>query len=418
MKNANSRDAIFSPSLMRPALAFALVLGLAIIVSFQNCARFEVASNLNSGDQASISATIGLTTGGTTLQPATDRIDPTCMTNTAFDACLFRKNPVAHKGTSFSGTPGVNESLEKYQTYGVRLTGLDSSGKLQNSTIRVRTAYGTPVSTNVTALRVSAMDDGTEAFTQVATYYWMNRAVEYIEPRTGVFPAKGKGVYVIVDDTLAGWSPVTNSIHLRIAASSNKMAWNSDLAIYFLGLANLHYATNGAIRSLDASKHRTCGAAVSGCCVSKTGCARAVASGVGDYFVGMMFPDQPTVGETWVNGTSGLTMCTKSRHLEANAALTAQDAFDSCAASGGTGEATTMGTIYASIWWSVRKSALNAKGDSGAAEVDTLFMQHLALLAGSDDFSTALSKIKSLDQRLFNGSYSARFDSEYNARGL
>lgn len=373
-----------------------------LILGFQNCSPFRV-------DPSAMGQPLSFaSTGGADLQPATDKLDPTCMSNPDYDACLFKKNPVAQKGALLSNT-----SLDSLQYYGVKITGVDTSGTLSNGTVRIETVRGTPVSTFTTSLRFRAENDGTQKFAQVMTYYWLTRATEYIEARTGTFPARDKNIRVVVDDSVAGWSPKTNSIHLKLDDNGASMALNSDLAIHFLGAANLYYATNGAITSLASGTHRDCGLKTNGCCASQIGCARAIESGVGDYFAAMIFPDQPTVGETWAGSVNGLGFCSQSRDLRTAGGLSAQTAYNACGAAGA-GEVTTMGTVYASIWWEVRKAA----GENGARDIDTIFMQHLALLNGGDTFQTAKAKIRSVDARLFNGKYSASFDAQFASRGL
>jgi hypothetical protein len=383
----------------------ALVL-LFLALAFQNCGRFELAPrDLETHSFAS--------TGGSDLVPATDRVVADCLNNSSFDACLFQKNPVASRYQPYEGTPGGSESLDVVQKFGVRLTGLDSSGRLANSTFHVDTVTGQPVSTVNGSLRIRAQNDSSQQFLQLMTYYWINRAKEYLEARTGIMPAKDQALRVVIDESIAGWAPGANTIFLKNDSSGNKMGWSADLAIYFFGLANLHYASNGSISNYTAAKHRDCALVSMGCCQSAIGCGRAIASGVGDYFVAMMFPDQPIVGETWANRVGGLNVCGLNRDLQAAATVTAPVAFGMCGSSNA-GEATTMGTVYASIWWEVRRAA----GSAGAADIDTLFMSHLSALNGGDDFRTALAKIKAIDQMRYGGRYSSLFDTQCSARGL
>ncbi|MCB0361638.1 MAG: hypothetical protein KDD35_02900, partial [Bdellovibrionales bacterium] len=70
--------------------------------------------------------------------------------------------------------------------------------------------------------------------------------------------------------------------------------------------------------------------------------------------------------------------------------------------------------VYASVWWEVRKSV----GLAGAPHIDTLYMEHLALLDGKDDFNSALSKIKSVDTRLFGSRYYKEFVNQFRSRGI
>lgn len=395
------------PFASRRTWSLSALLAATVFLLFQNCGQFVPDPN------AFARAVSFASTGGTDLQPATDKIDPSCMGNLAYDACLFRKNPVAQKGAGLGATAQSN-ALDSLQVYGVKLTGLSTSGRLENSAFHIETVRGSPVSTFGDNLKVRAVNDGGHKFAQIMTYYWLERTAEYIDSRTETLPVRDKKIAVYIDDSIAGWSPKTNSIHLKLEDNGALMALNADLAIHFFGVANLYHASSGAISTLGASaKHKDCGLRANGCCTSQAGCARAIESGVGDYFVAMMFPDQPTVGETWVDSVTGLGFCNQSRDLRQASTRTAQAAFDACGA-GGTGEVATLGTIYASIWWEVRKAA----GEAGSKDIDTLFMLHLSSLTGDDDFKTALEKIKSIDSQRFGGKYTPLFIAQYSARGL
>jgi hypothetical protein len=408
MKSRSSPTALFKNR-------FVLVLLASSAFLFQNCGEFTAISTPLSSIAGS--ADTWRTAGGGTLRPATDKSDPSCSSNSKYDACVFFKNPVAAQNASFSGSVGSSSSLDGVQIYGVKLVGLTGSS-LANSTISVDSVQGSPVVVGSTNLKQLARTDTKRSIAQVMAYYWINRTQDYLSERTGSSPARGKSIRVVADDTLAGWSPDTNSIHLRISDAGEVMAWNADIAIHFFGQANLHHASAGAIRQNPATRHKTCGLKTFGCCSDSYGCSRAIASGVGDYFAAMIFPDQPTVGESWANRTQGLGFCNLSRDLNEARTRTARAAYDACSASGVAGETSTMGTVYASIWWQVRKNAEAMAPAIGAIDIDTLFMKHLTVLNGEDNFSTAIVKIMQLDQTLNRGKYSALFQSELVARGL
>ena len=77
------------------------------------------------------------------------------------------------------------------------------------------------------------------------------------------------------------------------------------------------------------------------------------------------------------------------------------------------GHTQAMGLIYASIWWQVRAAA-----GTQSSEIDRIFLEHLSLIDGTDDFRTAIAKAKTVDARLFGGRHAAKFDSQLTARGL
>lgn len=352
------------------------------------------------------------------LQPATDKIDPNCLSSKAYDACIFRKNPVADQARAFNNEPTASE-VASAQIYGVKLTGLDSSGKLKNESIYIETMSGKPLNT-LSPMRLSIIQDEDRASAQLMAYYWLNRTIEYVSAVTGQFYAKGKNIRVVVDDTVAGYSSLKNSIHVRRNEEGNEMAWNAELLVHFLGLANLHFATEGEITNYgsgSSNKHALCGQGVeNGCCKTQDGCAAAIASGAADYLAAIMFPTQPSFGETWTNKLEGLSHCGIPRDLSRNSNLTADEAYNACEKlePKSLGEVHAMGSVYASVWWEVRKSV----GLAGAPHIDTLYMEHLALLDGKDDFNSALSKIKSVDTRLFGSRYYKEFVNQFRSRGI
>lgn len=395
----------------------ALLSGAVLILSlafFQNCGEFRALRSGFASGASTIDDWLPITSA--VLQPDTDRSDPSCMSSSKYDACIFAKNPVAVQNASFSGSASSSTNLDSLQIYGVKLTGLSGTGRLENSTLSVESVTGRNVSVGSTNLRMSARSDSAHTIAQVMAYYWLNRASEYISGRTRVFPANGKQIRVVADDTIAGWSPSTNSIHLKMNENGDAMAWSAELAIHFLGVANLHHATNGAIRQNTEARHKTCGLKAAGCCVSAAGCSRAIASGVGDYFAAMMFPQKPIVGEAWANRTQGLGFCNVARNLNDARTLTAPGVYSACSSAGLSGEVSTMGTVYASIWWEIRKAAASSNPTIGEAEIDMLFMSHLSELRGDETFASALTKVLNLETRLFGGRYRDLVISKFNGR--
>lgn len=382
-----------------------IIFAIPLILAFQTCSGFIPQRNLASANLA-------------LLEPPTDKLDSECMNSPSYDACLFKKNPVAQQDKTYGTSPTANEIL-KLQVYGVKLTQLGPEKPLENESIQVSTASGQTAPMG-TSFKIAVNSDPDHLVDQLMAFYWLNRTIQYISPRTGVFYAQGKRIRVVVDDTLAGWSSITNSIHLKSSDDGNHMAWNGDLLIYFLGLANIHYATQGKIMdygSGSSNKHRICGNGIAnGCCKTSQGCAKAIASGAADYLSAVMFPQQTALGETWSNDIDGVSVCGISRNVAKNKQLTAEAAFGACSSSAEDkeGEVHNLGSVYASIWWEVRTQV----DDSESADIDRLYTNHLPLLTGQDDFSTAFSKIQSLDQKLFAGKYSPIFSSQFNQRGI
>jgi len=390
----------------------AIALGAVLLFGFfQNCSPFApqgFQSDLH------ISSYNFNSMSNPPLVPASDKIDTSCMTSSQYDACIFNKNPVAQTLTAIAA-PLLTAELSTTQVYGVKLTHLAKSGSLSDGTVHITTLNGTPVTIGG-SLKFTAQNDSGFNFSQVMAFYWLNRATEYIGTRTGVFQAKGQNINVIVDDRIAGWSSHTNSIHLQMSSASNPMAWSGELAVHFLSLAALHYATNGAIEILDPGQHTDCNLRSNGCCTTALGCAKAISSGVGDYIAALLFPTQPRLGEAWANDPAGMKLCGLDRDLNHATSTTVQNAFTACPTSNA-GDAAVMGSVYAAVWWQARAAAL-AADPQGDIEIDTLFMNHLYDLKGSDTFKTAFQRVIELDNYAFAGKHVSVLQTAIDAHGL
>ena len=350
--------------------------------------------------------------------PSTDKVDPDCETSSSYSMCIFYKNPVSQSQAAINDLESVSE-LGQHRIFGAKLTGLDGSGKLQNSSIEILTLSGTPVDTGqLDQYKTMSVDDSSNFADQQMAYYWANRSVEYLSAWTGRFYSKDQNLKIVVDDLTHGWRPATKTIHLKKESLGKAMAYNGGLVVHLMAQANLWIATNGAVDDFNGdNKHQVCGTHIRGCCRNSTGCSRAIAAGAADYMVGMMFPDNPGLGEFWTNTLDGVKSCSQSRNLKFMADISAENAHQTCAGAGLEGEIHSLGSLYASIWWEVRKQAETERAGSGR-EIDTLYMEHLARIVGSDDFLTVLNKIEQIDAERFSSRYTPKFRSEYEKRGL
>lgn len=372
---------------------------------FQNCSGFEAltGSGSLSSEEVNIDNSV----------PLQDAMDPNCTSSSAYDICIYKKSPVSQAGRSISS----RSDLQSIQHFGVKLRNLNSSGLLQNGSISITTLDSEnsfQVSQDVGTL---ASTDDAGKIDQAMVYYWLNQAIDFMGARGAELAVKDKNITVILDDKLAGWNPTKSTIHMMKKSDTQSMALDAGIAVYYLAQANLHFASNGMASKLDANKHQACGKSSSGCCKSATGCAKAIESGVADYMVAAMFPEDPQLGETWLNRTDGAGYCGLSRNLEQFKSVNAQQAYGACEAKGGSGEVHVLGSLYASIWWEVRKQAKEADLE-GAKNIDRLYLEHLALLTGADDFMSALGKIQQADQENFEGQFSPLFQAEFEKRGL
>lgn len=383
-------------------------LALVVTFAYQNCGEpFAV-------DRAKVSrfASLGATgSGGGSVVPSTDKYDASCLTNPAYDACVIQQNPIVRSSGALPPSGETRSAaLASQALYGVKLTSLSGSGRLDNPTLSVQ-SVNTPLANTLPAVLKARPDvAGSSFFEQVNVYYWVNRAAEYFDSRTGgVLPAKNKGVKIIVDDSVTGYDTSLNTIRLKAASSEvGAIGWNGDVAVHLFGVANLMLANPNGWRTLSATTHRTCNAVDRGCCTAAAGCGNAIRFGIGEYFAACLFPGRTRLGDGVVNTGNPQIIGAVARDLTAIRDLSAAQAFASA-----NGFAQSMGLIYASIWWNVRQEA-----GVQSADIDRLFIEHLSLVGGDDTFRTALEKIRSIDARLFSGRHIGKFETQFAARGL
>jgi hypothetical protein len=348
------------------------------------------------------------------------QIDNACMEKDEFDACLFFKNPVYHRGEVFTDKVGSQSDLTEWQTAGVQLP---TGDHLENMNVSV---------SSVTHPRTAKKDgqwkytySGTDSsnFEQVFAYYWTSYATKLIEDKTGHYWGKGKQIKVYLDDVYSGYSPTTNSIHVRQSSTEESLPLNAGILIYYVGLANLYHAGSGQIEDFSADKeHRDCAPAgepahKNFCCRSANGCSKAIASGAAEYFAATTFPQAPTVGQAWVNRLEGMKICGQSRNLKENGDVSLSGAFSACAGKSMEGHPVALGTVYASMWWEIREKA-KENFANGESEIDQLYQQHLVKVDGADNFSTVYQKIILTDRDLFGGKYAGYFREEFRRRGV
>ncbi len=401
----NKKGSTMTRQMQRPT-QFGIGIAAAIMVfGFQNCGQF-VLDPLKFGELASLGST---QSAGANLVPPTDKTDSDCRNSAAYDACIIRQNPLASGSGTLSADPATRRTqVAATALYGVKLTSLSGTGRLENPTISVQSIDGTQIAANAVNLK-SVPSDTNSNFEQANVYYWMNRAAEYFDARTnGALPAKNKAIKVVVDDTITGYETKTNTIRLKKTAPLGAVAWNGDVSVHMFGIANLMLANPNGWTTLSATKHTTCNAIDKGCCATAIGCANAIRFGVGEYFAASLFPERTRIGEAIVNTGNPQIIAGVARNIASLSASTSTAAFTTS-----TGHTQAMGLIYASIWWQVRAAA-----NSQSNEIDRIFLEHLTLLDGTDDFRTAIAKAKTVDARLFSGRHAAKFDAQLTARGL
>jgi hypothetical protein len=334
-----------------------------------------------------------------------------CFGNSAVDACIYQKSAVAEAGAAVD-----TGAAHEYQSYGVQLSELDTSGSLTSSSFVV--SSGTSRAQKKDGSWKYSFADDPQALAQVAAYYYLTDFKNNFKNRTGVFQAQGKAIKVNVGAGFAGWSDHYNEIDLENQDDKIPMALDAGLVVNLLAHANAYYASGGQIETGISTYAQTCankkGARVPySCCTSAQGCGPALVAGQADYMTAVYFSSlSTTLGETWSSLPEGISTCSVSRDVSRNSNLTAAQAYAACSGIGASGNIYSLGALYASIWWETRKKV------SDKNNFDLFFLRHLEVLSGDDTFTTIQSKLQTLDQSSFSSRYYSLMHAEFQRRGL
>lgn len=447
-------------------------------VLFQNCAdsRFSAAVTEDHSESTTEAVDASGTVSNGEAQFSANPVifsqaalDASCLQNSSYDACIFLKNPVAANGGALPSPVDFHSDLSRVQTYGVRLTDLDSSGHLQNSSLVVESTTldcgsesattGSASGSNNTSLGAATdTSDSTtsatcasrpyrltrtaqgdwkypystsnnKAVAHLMAYYWLNYQINLMSERSGIFFARDRNIKVnpynpaLVNN--ARYDFQANSIEMGPALVSttpplaHEMALSAEIYLHEMGHANLHFGSNGnASRNMQNSVtiDRTT------YCNDANGCIGAIHEGQADFHAALIFPDRTAFMESLVNNIAGTNDMLEAlpgraggipRDPARNSALTAQQAFESPAPYRRGGEIHRLGIVYSSAWWS-----LYSRTGVNKIEIEQLFSEHLRVLDGRDTFRTALSKLITLDRQLFGNRYSASIREEFGRHGI
>jgi hypothetical protein len=332
--------------------------------------------------------------GDGSIAPASDRLASDCQSNSAYDTCLYQKNPVAQQGVAADVTQAQGLRL-----YGVKLHGLDGSGFLQNSQIQVF-ALKTPRLTLLPVGKFKAVyDDGQSYAEQLSAYYWTNLTLEYLQAHYALKLSRPLLIYA--DDAFTGFGSADNSIHLEKKSGTWPKAFSGEVVVHLLGEALAYDLSAKNIFPGANAQHNLCLLNPRGCCASSAGCSQALASAFGDYVAAMVFPERPRLGETLANSTAGQSICSTWRDLASLSAQTKDGVYNACSDKG---NATLTGAWYASLWWSVRQQQEQTSPGSGA-DIDNLFISHAKAWTATSTFNDAKTAALQLATQYKSGKY-------------
>lgn len=341
--------------------------------------------------------------------------DPNCLNNNAYDACLFWKNPVAHKGSAFSALFRFGQNTTDVQTFGVKLKNQTNPNSLSNGSIRVLASTGASASPQGGNWRFPYQSDTNNSNAQLMAYFWLTLQETEMLQRTGQFFARNKSVrvYAYTDQVRnnAYWDGGNQQIVMGYAAGSNgqpahEMAMSSEIYLHEMGHANLQYAVGSLQGIRPPASMETC---TNNCfCTGVRGCIGGINEGQADFHFLMLFHDSTPLGETWANNINGIN----GRNVTRNQNLTAQQAFS---ASSPGGEVHNMGAFYAAVLWAI----YTAPGVN-KVEFEKIFMEHLTMLTGSADFKFARDRLLDADKLIFppSGKYQTVITNSFAQRGV
>lgn len=365
---------------------------LSLSLSLTACSKLRAVSDSNDIPLSFFTA------GDASLVPSTDKLAEDCFQNSAFDACVFLKNPVAEA----QGAVSVSD-LDSKRHFGIKLKDLDQGGGLENRYVQILTLNTPRLSLADLSLLKKPISVQMSYAEQLNSYYWADRMFTYLQARLGTNLLPQDPIKIYVDDAFTGYSSKNHSIHLQKKDGLISRALSGDVVLQLVGQSLAQNLSQDRLFPVDNSKHKICGQDPRGCCQTQDGCAEALADGFGDYVTAMMFPGNPRLGETLAASTAGQDLCGIKRDLASLSSLTLEQAFAMC--TDRPGYAVLMGSWYAARWWQARQDAEAAFPKQGALAIDEIFFLQAKAWTGSSVFSDAQSSASVVAAQFEDGKY-------------
>lgn len=324
-------------------------------------------------------------------------------------ACLFQKSPVSQAGKAVAA-----DYIGGYQSSPVNIDEL-SGTYLENNHFQIVTARTSRLP-KTSGFR-HYFNPSNSNLEQVSSYYFTNELRNWLIARGGS-AHQNQGFKVVADSSFSGFIPSKKEVHLERNGVNLPAALDGSIVQHVYGQAYIWAATSGQSHADMSATAKSCNDArgfnsPAGCCKDANGCTAAIISGAADFMVAAYFGASGTrIGEGWKNDISGLRTCGLSRDPAAQSKLTRSQAHQACSSRGSSGNITTMGLLYASIWWEARLKA------SDTLDFDKLFVRHLTEIRSDDTIATLKTKILSLDSSAFASRHSSNLNAEFTRRGF
>lgn len=330
--------------------------------------------------------------------------DSNCLNNNTFDACIFWKNPVAQKGSTYNPSVRFGQDI-KEQTFGIKLSGLSNPNRLSNSSIDVGSSQAPNASPGSNGWRFAYKDDVNNHYVaQLMAYFWLTYQEKQMMSRSGIFFAKNKGIPVDAYNTSvtnnAYWD--TQKIVMGVASAGggqHEMALSAEVYLHEMGHANMQYAVGRYLRDNNANGNN---------CKTVSGCVGAINEGQADFHFAMLFYENTALGETFVNSMAGISEQGISRDVRK---LTAMKASEFFSRSGG--EIHGTGSFYASVLWEIYNHPNMKKLD-----FEKIFLSHLQKMTESSRFPEGRDMLLADDMALFGGKYKSIIEQVFASKGI
>lgn len=348
-----------------------------------------------------------------------------CLSNSTYNLCLTYKDAVSTYGSKFSPaftpTSATTQQEQKVFVYGVKVP---SAGPLVSDHFSLNAgSYATVTPTANGDWKHSYRGDSNHFVAQLHGWYWVNWFRSYLIERTGTFFASANvakkkllirpAANVENNAYFDSWNYSMSIGWSNINQGGNKADLALDVAtvLHELGHANYYMANKSSIDG--DNKSFSCFQDQTYCCPDKNGCPAAIHEGVADFHAKIAFPDKGGSILDYFFNLPGGDEWRDLDWIEKNK-VTAKILYDR----NQKGEIHDMGSVYASIWYGVWKKA---KASCFEAEIEKLFVEHLAGIGGSDTFITAYTTIVAFANQLFPDKADkivADFKTEYARMGL
>lgn len=319
-----------------------------------------------------------------------------CRKDAGFDACIFRKNPVAQNKGPISGGVQYGKDLSAVQVFGVKIQGMTNPNRLANNHISVNVSRGTLAAPENGKWNFSYQSDtSTKKVGQVMAYYWLNEQIQFMTARSGAFYASNRNMPVdahdpsVVNNAYFGGGSIVMGTWNR--GTNQEMALSAEVYLHEMGHANLYFAMNSSMGNL-------------GNCSSAQGCLGAIHEGMADIHSALMFPEDPTMAQSLTNTTAGWA--------DRNLNLTLNKSMSQFFSESG-GEVHGMGSGYAAILWAIYLDAQMNKAD-----YMKLFTMHLARIRANSDFREAKTILMNISDTQFQGKYTQVIKNAFESRGV